>query len=106
LADDPRFLTFRDRMANREVLEDYVRAWASQRTSDEVLEHLASLDAAVAPVYTMGEVFKDPHFRDREVMVEVDGIVMQNVVARLSRTPGRVRHAGRRQGADQDLVGG
>jgi hypothetical protein len=40
------------------------------------------------------------------VMIEVDGIVMQNVVARLSRTPGRVRHAGRRQGADQDLVGG
>jgi crotonobetainyl-CoA:carnitine CoA-transferase CaiB-like acyl-CoA transferase len=54
----------------------------------------------------MGEVFKDPHFKDREVMIEVDGIVMQNVVARLSRTPGRVRHAGRRQGADQDLVGG
>jgi crotonobetainyl-CoA:carnitine CoA-transferase CaiB-like acyl-CoA transferase len=106
LGDDPRFVTFRDRMANREVLEDYVRAWASQRTSDEVLEHLASLDAAVAPVYTMGEVFKDPHFREREVMIEVDGIVMQNVVARFSRTPGRVRHAGRRQGADQDLVGG
>jgi crotonobetainyl-CoA:carnitine CoA-transferase CaiB-like acyl-CoA transferase len=106
LGDDPRFVTFRDRMANREALEDYVRDWVSQRTSAEVLEHLASLDAAVAPVYTMGEVFKDPHFKDREVMIEVDGIVMQNVVARLSRTPGRVRHAGRRQGADQDLVGG
>jgi crotonobetainyl-CoA:carnitine CoA-transferase CaiB-like acyl-CoA transferase len=105
LADDERFMTFRARMDNREALEEHVRAWTGARTSSEVLEHLGDLDAAVAPVYTMREVFEDPHFRDREVMIEVDGIVMQNVIARFSKTPGRVRHAGRRQGADQDLVG-
>lgn len=105
LADDERFMTFRARMDNREALEEHVRAWTGARTSSEVLEHLGDLDASVAPVYTMREVFEDPHFRDREVMIEVDGIVMQNVIARFSKTPGRVRHAGRRQGADQDLVG-
>ncbi len=104
LAGDERFTTFRARMANREVLEDYVRDWAAARTSSEVLEHLGGLDAAVAPVHTMREVFEDPHFRQREAMIEVDGIVMPNVIARLSATPGRVRHAGRRQGADQDLL--
>jgi hypothetical protein len=36
--------------------------------------------------------------------VEVDGVLMQNVVARLSRTPGRIRHAGRPLGADNDAV--
>ena len=105
LARDGRFSTFRDRMANRPVLDDYVRSWIGARTSAEVLGHLIGLDVAVAPVYTMGDIFSDAHFRQRQVMIEVDGIVMQNVVARLSRTPGRVRHAGRRQGADQDMLG-
>jgi crotonobetainyl-CoA:carnitine CoA-transferase CaiB-like acyl-CoA transferase len=105
LAADKRFTTFRDRMANQEVLEDYVRSWVGERTSREVIAHLEGLDAAVAPLYTMRDVFADAHFRARQVMVEVDGIVMQNVIARFSATPGRVRHAGRRHGADQELVG-
>jgi crotonobetainyl-CoA:carnitine CoA-transferase CaiB-like acyl-CoA transferase len=105
LANDERFTTFRDRMRNREVLEDYVATWISERTADDVLEHLGSLDAAVAPVYTMRDVFEDAHFRDRAVMVEVDGVVMPDVIARFSRSPGRVRYAGRSQGADQHLVG-
>ena len=105
LAGDKRFATFRDRMANQEVLEDYVRNWTGERTAAEVIAHLEGLDAAVAPLYTMRDVFADAHFQEREVMIEVDGIVMQNVIARFSATPGKVRHAGRRHGADQALVG-
>jgi crotonobetainyl-CoA:carnitine CoA-transferase CaiB-like acyl-CoA transferase len=105
VGDDERFTTFKNRMGNREVLEEYVRGWIGARTSTEVLDHLGGLDAAVALVYTMREVFEDPHFRARDALIEVDGIVMPNVIAQFSRTPGRVRHAGRRQGADQDLVG-
>ena len=92
-------------MANREVLEDYVRSWTGERTASEVIAHLEGLDAAVAPLYTIRDVFADAHFQEREVLIEVDGIVMQNVIARFSATPGKVRHAGRRHGADQELVG-
>jgi len=105
LAGDKRFTTFRDRMANQEVLEDYVRSWVGERTSREVIGRLQDLDAAVAPLYTMRDVFADAHFQERQVMIEVDGIVMQNVIARFSATPGKVRHAGRRYAADQELVG-
>jgi crotonobetainyl-CoA:carnitine CoA-transferase CaiB-like acyl-CoA transferase len=104
LEDDCRFTTFRDRMENQELLESLVRAWIGARTSAEVLDHLEGLDAAVALVYTMRDIFADPHFHERGAMIEVDGIVMQNVIARLSRTPGRVHHAGRRQGADQEML--
>jgi crotonobetainyl-CoA:carnitine CoA-transferase CaiB-like acyl-CoA transferase len=104
LAEDKRFTTFRDRMENQAALEDYVRSWVGERTSLEVISHLDGLDAAVAPLYTMRDVFADRHFREREAMVEVDGVVMQNVIARLSVSPGAVRHAGRRLGADQDLL--
>lgn len=104
LGNDPRFETFRGRMAHREALEEYVKAWVAERTSEEALRHLADLDAAAAPVCTMSDIFADPHFRAREAMVEVDGVMMPNVIARLSRTPGRIRHAGRPKGADQEAV--
>lgn len=104
LAEDIRFQTFRGRMDNREALEDHVRSWVAERTSEGVLQHLRGLDVAVSCVYEMRDVFADPHFRERDIMVEVDGITMPNVVARLSKTPGRIRHAGRQQGADQHIV--
>jgi hypothetical protein len=37
-------------------------------------------------------------------VVEVDGVTMAGPVARLSRTPGEIRHAGRPLGADTDEV--
>ena len=37
-------------------------------------------------------------------IVEVDGTPMQGLVARLSRTPGRIRWSGRPLGADTDEV--
>ena len=95
LAGDPRFADFQARSANREALEALVRAWVGARTSDEVLREFQRVDAAIAPVLAMNDIFQDPHFLARQTITEVDGVVMQNVVARLSRTPAAVRHAGR-----------
>ena len=52
--------------------------------------------AAAAPVYDMADIAADPHYRERGSIVEVDGIPMQGLVARLSATPGRIRWTGRR----------
>jgi len=41
---------------------------------------------------------------EREAVVEVDGVRMPGPVARLSRTPGRIRHAGRPLGVDTEAV--
>jgi crotonobetainyl-CoA:carnitine CoA-transferase CaiB-like acyl-CoA transferase len=100
LEHDPRFSTFAARVENREVLDDALRDWISARTRQDVLAAFERADAAIAPVQTMADVWNDPHIRRRECFVEVDGLVMQNVVARLSRTPGRIRHKGRTLGAD------
>jgi crotonobetainyl-CoA:carnitine CoA-transferase CaiB-like acyl-CoA transferase len=53
-------------------------------------------------VLDISDIVDDPHYRHRQALVEVDGVLMQNVVARMSRTPGRIRHAGRALGADND----
>ena len=50
------------------------------------------------------DIEADPHIQARQAITEVDGVAMQNVVARLSATPGRIRWAGRALGADNDEV--
>src|SRR4051812_18582477 len=104
LGHDARFATFEGRAAHRDELDAAVAAWVGARPSSEVLAEFEAAEAAIAPVYTMREVLADPHVRARNVLIEVDGVVQQAPVARLSRTPGRVRHAGRPLGADTDAV--
>ena len=58
---------------------------------------------------SMADVFADPHYRAREMIVDVPaeglGVLPQPaVVPRLSRTPGRITHAGAALGRDTDDV--
>jgi crotonobetainyl-CoA:carnitine CoA-transferase CaiB-like acyl-CoA transferase len=100
VADDPRFATFGDRVQHREELDALVSAWTGARSSAEVLAAFEAAEAAIAPIYTMEDLLADPHVLERDAIVEVDGVRMPGPVARLSRTPGRIRHAGRPLGAD------
>ena len=102
--DDERFATFTARFENRDALEALVSGWIAERPSDEVIRQFEEADAAIAPVYTMADLFDDEHFRRRGLFTTVDGVVMQAVSPRLSRTPGRVSFVGRPLGADTDEV--
>lgn len=104
LAGDERFTSFQGRSANREALEKRMREWIAARPSEEVFGEFRRADAAIAPVLDMADIFRNEHFRAREIITEVDGTKMQNVVARLSKTPGHIRHQGRPLGADTDEV--
>ena len=79
-------------------------AWVAARRPAEVLATFEAAHAAAAPVYDMAGIAADPHYRARGVVVDVDGIPMQGLIARLSATPGRLRWAGRPLGADTDEV--
>jgi crotonobetainyl-CoA:carnitine CoA-transferase CaiB-like acyl-CoA transferase len=104
IADDPRFSTFESRAGHREELDAVVARWVGARASGEVLHAFDEVQAAIGPVYSMRDLMADPHVQERGVFVTVDGVVMQGPVARLSRTPGEVRFAGRALGADTDDV--
>jgi len=95
---DPRFTSFQSRFENREALEELTSRWIGTRTSKEVIETIEAADAAIAPVYNMQQVIEDPHFIARESFTKVDGILMQNLVARLSKTPGKIVSAGPKLG--------
>ncbi len=97
LDNDQRFATFEGRMQHREALEQHVTEWIAARSSDEVIQLLSESDTAIAPVYTMADVLADPHLTARQAVIEIDDVMMPNVIARLSVTPGVVRHAGQPQ---------
>jgi crotonobetainyl-CoA:carnitine CoA-transferase CaiB-like acyl-CoA transferase len=104
LDHDARFVSFEGRAAHRDELDAAVAQWIGARPSSEVLAAFDAAQAAIAPVYSMHDVLADPHVRARDVLIEVDGVVQQAPVARLSRTPAHVRHAGRPLGADSEAV--
>lgn len=95
-----RVATFEARSANRELIDAAVSGWMGERTREVALEELAGADVAAAPVYDMADIFADEHFAHRRAIAEVDGVPMQQLIARLSVTPGSVRWAGRPLDAD------
>lgn len=102
---DPRFMSFQSRFENREALEELTRNWISSRPSAEVISIIDAADAAIAPVYSMQQVIEDPHFIERESFTRVDGILMQNLVARMSKTPGKINSVGPKLGEHtEDIV--
>jgi crotonobetainyl-CoA:carnitine CoA-transferase CaiB-like acyl-CoA transferase len=100
LAADERFTTFAGRAEHRDELEAAMAGWCAARSSAEVLETFSAAHAAAGPVMDMADIAADPHFRDRQAIVDVDGTPMQSLIARLSETPGRIRSVG--PGLDAD----
>ncbi|MDP7067868.1 MAG: CoA transferase [Acidimicrobiales bacterium] len=104
VADDERFQTFDGRIAHRDEVDNLMAEWVKQRTTAEALESFEAAEAAAAPVLNVGEISGDPHVVERGSLVEVDGLVMQALIAQLSRTPGEVRWTGRDLGADNQSI--
>jgi crotonobetainyl-CoA:carnitine CoA-transferase CaiB-like acyl-CoA transferase len=104
LSGDTRFTTLQGRSKNRIALEKALGDWIGARPFEEVISEFRRVDAAIARVLDMKDIFADPHYAARHMIAEADGVKMQDVVARFSRTPGRLRHAGRALGADTRAV--
>jgi crotonobetainyl-CoA:carnitine CoA-transferase CaiB-like acyl-CoA transferase len=104
VGDDERFHSFAGRVTHRDELDVAVGAWIAARPLDEVLTAFEQAHAAAAAVLTMADLAVDPHMTARAAVVDVEGTPMQGLIARLSKTPGRIRWAGRPLGADTDEV--
>jgi crotonobetainyl-CoA:carnitine CoA-transferase CaiB-like acyl-CoA transferase len=104
LAEQPWFATGDGRAAHVDEIDDAVAAWIAARQRDDVLAAFIAADAAIAPIYDARDILADPHFAARESLTRVDGILMTNVVSRLSETPAEIRATGGLHGADTDSV--
>ncbi|MCA1830888.1 MAG: CoA transferase [Actinobacteria bacterium] len=106
---EPWFATGKGRAQHGDLLDGYVAEWIAQRTRDDVLVAFEAAQAAAAPIYNIAELMEDPHAEARAMFADVPdedfgSVKMQNVLFRMSDTPGSIRHTGRALGADTDDV--
>jgi CoA:oxalate CoA-transferase len=61
LADDPRFLTNRDRDTHETELRREITAWTQRLTRDDALERLRAAEIPAAPVWTLDDLLQSGH---------------------------------------------
>ncbi|WDF37389.1 CoA transferase [Streptomyces sp. T12] len=109
LIDEPWFATGADRARHADVLDRAVGDWIARHTRADVLAAFEKAEAAVAPIQDVRDVMTDPQYAALDTITTVDDpelgpLRMQNVLFRLSATPGTIRWPGRPHGADTDEI--
>ncbi|PHY06775.1 MAG: CoA transferase [Alcaligenaceae bacterium] len=110
LIKDPRFLNNRLRIQNVESLDQAIQAAVEQLDLADLLERAAKENSTMSPVNDVEQIFNDPHIQARENIgtffdSELNSNVrMQNVVGKLSESPGHIHHPGPKLGADNHEV--
>jgi benzylsuccinate CoA-transferase BbsF subunit len=84
------------RSLNRKELDKLISGWTADKTPNEVMEILQKAGVAATPCADTEERYFDPHFQEREVIVNVEHPVtgvdfVPKVVCNLSETPGEIR---------------
>jgi crotonobetainyl-CoA:carnitine CoA-transferase CaiB-like acyl-CoA transferase len=97
--DEPWFASGAERAKHADELDEAVGSWIRERDRDEVVRAFEEAQAAVAPIYDVRDVLADPQFAALGSLVrvpdpELGSVLMQNVLFRLSETPGEIRSAG------------
>jgi crotonobetainyl-CoA:carnitine CoA-transferase CaiB-like acyl-CoA transferase len=109
LIEDPRFCTNTDRVRNRAEVDRIVGDWFAGRTRDDALTRIHAAGVTAGPVYDIADAVADPHFQQRQVLVDVEDpelgpMPMHNVTPRLSGTPGVWRRAAPTLGQHTDEI--
>jgi formyl-CoA transferase len=99
LADDPHFAMHIARGENQEALEAIVADWAAQHDAREIDRILNDAGVVCGPIYTVAEIFDDPQYEAREMLVkhvdpEFGEYIGPGIVPKFSDTPGGVRWSG------------
>jgi crotonobetainyl-CoA:carnitine CoA-transferase CaiB-like acyl-CoA transferase len=109
LADDPNFATGSARFAHRDQTNRVVSEWCAKHTVAEIMEACARDAIPAAPIRTYAEAARDPHVREREMLVEVeqeDGnrVPILGPAAKFSRTPTKVRKRASKLGEHNEEI--
>jgi succinyl-CoA---D-citramalate CoA-transferase len=110
LGEDPRFESHHARGENEDLLDELIGSWAAQYTAEELDRIVNEAGVVCAPVYNAEDVYNDPYFRERGLLIEYEDevhgkVTAPGVVPKLTGTPGRVRsNASWEVGRDTDAV--
>ncbi len=109
LAADPRFRENAGRIERCQELAAILEEVFQQDTTANWLSRLEQAGVPAGPIYTLAQVYEDPHVRAREMVVEVEHPVAGRVrhigiPVKLSDTPGRIARPAPTLGQHTDEV--
>jgi len=96
LAEDPRFSTHLARGEHQEEIEGLVAEWARARDAAEIDRVLNEAGVICGPIYTIADIFEDPQYRARDMLVthvdpDFGEYVGPGIVPKFTGTPCEVR---------------
>lgn len=97
LVDDARYSANEARLARQDEVYAVVEDFTRTKTKAELTELFGGV-IPFGPIYDVSDIFTDPHFRIRDMLVDVDQpgsatpVTVAGVPIKMSLTPGRVRH--------------
>lgn len=99
LSENPLFRSNAERIANDAALDAIIAEWIAARSAVKVLSTFKAYDVVAGRIFTIEDIFEDPHYRARNDIVEVldrdcGPLKMPGVFPRFSRGAGRVRWSG------------
>ena len=105
LATDDRYATHLARGQRMEELDRIIAVWTATFDVTTLLALLEEHGVPAGQIYTAAEMITDPHYLARDMVLRATSyqgwdVPMTGVVPRFSETPGAVRRAGPRLGAD------
>jgi len=109
MADDPRYATNRARVEHADEVIAAIGAYTAARSKAELAQALGGR-VPFGPVCNSRDIFDDPHYRVREMIVEVEHpgcaepVQIAGVPIKLSVTPGAVRRRAPLLGEQTDEI--
>jgi formyl-CoA transferase len=96
LADDPRYASHQSRGEHQQALDELISRWTAGRKTAAVLALMEQHGVPAGQIYRAPEMLEDPQFIEREAIARVPHpqfgtLRMQNVIPKLSESPGRIR---------------
>lgn len=109
LLTEPRFEDNRSRVEHADEVNGIVADWIAEHTREEVEDRFEEFGVAFQFVYDIQDIFEDDHYQERDALVTVDDddlgeAVVQGVVPKFSKTPGRIDHLGPKKGQYNEEV--
>ncbi len=109
LPRDPRFATAGERPKHIPEILELMAAWFAARPFDKAIAELTAAEIPHSPIMSMADIFADPHYRAREMIIDVPAeglgaLPQPGVVPKLSLTPGHITYAGAAVGRHTDEV--
>ena len=108
MAADNRFSDNAGRVTHEAEIDQTISEWTRSLSSSEVFAALGNAEVPCGPIYSVEDMFADPHYRARgafeKVQVKDRELEIPSIHPKLTGTPGRTDTAGPDVGQHTDDI--